>query len=316
MWQPTSPDIWQGRDDSRESPRALRLFQTIECLNTWQPEYTSGKTVLLGFCSDEGVRRNQGRTGAADAPPVLRRALANLAAHEAPRPLLDGGDFSYQNGNLEQGQADFSAAVTQIHRAGGRTLIAGGGHETAFAHGKGLLDAYPGRCLHIVNFDPHLDLRRADRATSGTPFAQLAAYAAAHGHAFRYTCIGASRAANTAALLDDAASLGADILWDTDVHWGNAPALSAQLKQLCDGSDLIYLTVDLDVLPAAQMPAVSAPAALGIPFDLLLFLLRTVMRSGKVAGADAVEFNPQYDRDGQGARTAARLLWQIWQDWA
>ena len=40
------------------------------------------------------------------------------------------------------------------------------------------------------------------------------------------------------------------------------------------------------------------------------------MRSGKVAGADAVEFNPQYDRDGQGARTAARLLWQIWQDWA
>lgn len=315
MWRPVSPDIWQGRDDSLESPRALRLFQTVERMEGWLPERADGQTVLLGFCSDEGVRRNQGRTGAADAPPVLRRALANLAAHKAAHPLLDGGDFSYENAHLEQGQAAFADAVAAVHHAGGRTLVLGGGHETAFAHGKGLLDAYSGRRLHIVNFDPHLDLRRADCATSGTPFAQLAAYAAANGREFAYTCIGASRAANTAALLDDAAALGVDIVWDTDVHWGNAASLAAKLDKLCGSSDLIYLTIDLDVLPAAQMPAVSAPAALGIPFDLLMYLLRPILKSGKTVGADAVEFNPQYDRDGQGARTAARLLWQIWQDW-
>lgn len=314
-WKTTPSDIWQGRDDSRESPHALRLFQTIKHMNAWQPETAAEHTVLLGFCSDEGVARNQGRIGAAAAPSVLRRALANLAAHPAARDWLDGGDFSYANGNLEQGQQDFAAAVTQIHRAGGRTLVLGGGHETAFAHGKGLFDAYPQRRIRIINFDPHLDVRRADRATSGTPFAQLAQLAAEQGREFAYTCIGVARAANTAALLDDAAALGVDMVYDTDVHWGNAAVLLQKMENLCQSSDLIYITVDLDVLPAAVMPAVSAPAALGIAPDLLLYLLRPLLASGKTVAADVVEFNPQYDPQGNAARVAARLLWQIGQDW-
>lgn len=314
MWKPTQADIWQGRDDSRESPRALRLFQTIETVQTWPPQ-ADGKIMLLGFCSDEGVARNQGRIGAAAAPPVLRRSLANLAAHPALLSLSDGGDFAYESGSLERGQAEFSAAVAAVHRAGGKTLVIGGGHETAFAHGKGLFDAYPGSRIRIINFDPHLDLRRAAHSTSGTPFAQLAALAAGQGRSFEYACIGVSRAANTAALLDDAVDLNVDIVWDTDVHWGNAAELSGRLKTWCDECDAVYLTIDLDVLPAALMPAVSAPAALGIAPDLLFYLLRPIMQSGKTVAADVVEFNPSYDRDGRGARTAARLLWQLWQDW-
>ena len=68
----------------------------------------------------------------------------------------------------------------------------------AYAHGKGLFDAHPNQHISIINFDPHLDLRRAPHATSGTPFAQLAALAQSQGRAFDYTCIGASRAATDA----------------------------------------------------------------------------------------------------------------------
>ena len=35
----------------------------------------SGGVVVLGFASDEGVRRNKGRVGAADGPDALRAAL-------------------------------------------------------------------------------------------------------------------------------------------------------------------------------------------------------------------------------------------------
>ena len=51
------------------------------------------------------------------------------------------------------------------------------------------------------------------------------------------------------------------------------------------------------------------------PLDLLLYLIRPILHSGKTLAADAVEYSPPYDREQQGARSAARLLWQIWQDW-
>ncbi len=65
----------QGRIDSQEGADARAL---------WMRPYADdaeAASVLLGFASDEGVRRNQGRQGARHGPPALRRALANLAWH-------------------------------------------------------------------------------------------------------------------------------------------------------------------------------------------------------------------------------------------
>ena len=93
-------------------------------------------------------------------------------------------------------------------------------------------------------------------------------------------------------------------------------AFWAALEKVLAQADRVYLTIDLDVLPASEMPAVSAPAALGIPALDLLPVIEQICRSGKLQAADLVEFNPQYDRDGQGAKLAARLAWQIAHWWA
>ncbi len=80
------------------------------------------------------------------------------------------------------------------------------------------------------------------------------------------------------------------------------PELERNIAQF----DRLYLTIDLDVLPAREMPAVSAPAALGVPLATLLRIVEPLCRSGKLQAVDLVEFNPLFDIDGQGARTAAR----------
>jgi formiminoglutamase len=90
-----------------------------------------------------------------------------------------------------------------------------------------------------------------------------------------------------------------------------APELERNIAQY----DRLYLTIDLDVLPAREMPAVSAPAALGVPLAILLRIVEPLCRSGKLQAVDLVEFNPQFDIDGQGARAAARLAWQIAHWW-
>jgi formiminoglutamase len=310
LWRPVSEQVWQGRDDSAEASNAKRIFQTIRQQAQFAP--ASSGIALLGFACDEGVKRNHGRPGAAQAPDVLRKALANMASHQGHEQLADLGTIEVEGDGLEAAQRALSDAVTACQRAGMHTLVFGGGHETAWAHGRGTLDAFPHERVAIINLDAHLDLRKAERATSGTPFRQLAHYCAEQSRAFQYACFGVSRAANTEALWDEAERLNVTLV--EDLHF-RRDALSA-LEEVLAGADSVYLTIDLDVLPAGEMPAVSAPAALGIPALDLLPVIERICRSGKLRAADLVEYNPHYDQDGQGAKLAARLAWQIAHWWA
>ncbi|NIF37349.1 formimidoylglutamase [Enterobacter sp. Tr-810] len=310
LWRPVSEQVWQGRDDSAEASNAKRIFQTIRQQAQFAP--ASSGIALLGFACDEGVKRNHGRPGAAQAPDVLRKALANMASHQGHEQLADLGTIEVEGDGLEAAQRALSDAVTACQRSGMHTLVFGGGHETAWAHGRGVLDAFPHERVAIINLDAHLDLRKAERATSGTPFRQLAHYCAEQSRAFQYACFGVSRAANTQALWDEAERLNVTLV--EDLHF-RRDALSV-LEEVLAGADSVYLTIDLDVLPAGEMPAVSAPAALGIPALDLLPVIERICRSGKLRAADLVEFNPHYDQDGQGAKLAARLAWQIAHWWA
>ena len=310
LWQPTSPDIWQGRDDSAEASNALRLFQTVQQTEHFAPKRSG--IALLGFACDAGVKRNHGRPGAAQAPDVLRKALANMASHGGHNSITDMGTIGVEGDQLEAAQRALSDAVQACQQSGMRTLVFGGGHETAWAHGRGVLDAFKEDRIVIINLDAHLDLRKAEHATSGTPFRQLALYCEEQNREFQYACFGVSRAANTQALWDEATRLNVTLVEDLDYRLAALPALEKVLAQ----ADRVYLTIDLDVLPAGEMPAVSAPAALGVPALDLLPVIGEICRSGKLQAVDLVEFNPTYDLDGQGARLAARLAWQIAHWWA
>jgi formiminoglutamase len=48
-----------------------------------------------------------------------------------------------------------------------------------------------------------------------------------------------------------------------------------------------------------------------VPLACVERIVDAVMASGKVAAADIAELNPRYDRDGQTARVAARLVARI-----
>ncbi|HEY4438177.1 MAG TPA: formimidoylglutamase [Lelliottia sp.] len=310
LWRPTSPDIWQGRDDSAEARNALRLYQTLAQTGHFAPKHSG--IALIGFECDAGVKRNHGRTGAAQAPDVLRKALANMASHSGHDNITDMGTITVEGDQLEAAQRALSDAVQACQQSGMRTLVFGGGHETAWAHGRGVLDAFAQERVLIINLDAHLDLRKAEHATSGTPFRQLALYCEEQNREFQYACFGVSRAANTLALWDEASRLHVTLVEDLDFRREALPALEKVLTQ----ADRVYLTIDLDVLPAGEMPAVSAPAALGVPALDLLPVIGEICRSGKLQAVDLVEFNPTFDRDGQGARLAARLAWQIAHWWA
>src|SRR3954466_10555311 len=82
------PLPWTGRFDG-DGAEHRRWWQAVTAYAS--PEsaapapvrapFSSRTAVILGFASDEGVRRNKGRVGAAAAPAAIRAALGPLAFH-------------------------------------------------------------------------------------------------------------------------------------------------------------------------------------------------------------------------------------------
>lgn len=262
---------------------------------------------LLGFASDEGVRRNKGRTGASAAPAALRKALGPLAFH-LDRAVADVGDVVVSGEYLEAGQERLGQAVAALLDAGHQTVVLGGGHETAYASYLGVSASstvQTGQRLGVLNLDAHFDLRDEPVPSSGTPFLQMARAEADAGREFRYAVVGISEPNNTQVLFDTADKLGVRYLLDEDCH-------TDRVRDFVDGFlaeiDVLYLTIDLDVLPAAVAPGVSAPAAYGVPLPVISAVCRQVAQSGKLLHLDVAELNPAFDIDGRTARTAARLV--------
>jgi len=302
--------IWTGRVDIADGPSALRWHQMVRPLAADSPP----GIVLIGFACDEGVRRNGGRVGAKDGPVAIRKALANFAWHHE-RPVYDAGDVRCDDGDMEGAQSRLAEVVAGVISSGHRPLVLGGGHETAWGTFQGIVAAKPQSTVGVINIDAHLDLRADEPGHSGTPFNQIARWCQANNRGFHYVCIGVSKPANTAALIARARELHvvdwADSLlnpWELDIPLGNV----VDIIGLCD---TIHLSIDFDVLPAAIMPAVSAPASRGVPLEAIEMILSRVITSGKVVAVDVVELNPLFDIDGRGGRVAARLVWEATEDW-
>ncbi|MGO1726185.1 formimidoylglutamase [Glutamicibacter ardleyensis] len=307
--RPAAP--WGGRIDGTGAEH-LRWHQHVHTgeISALETGASLRPASLLGFASDAGVLRNQGRTGAANGPQALRAALGSLAVHH-PRAVHDAGDIVVLGDELESGQVRLAQAVSALLNAGTMPVVLGGGHETAYGSFSGLFDhfrALPGTRIGILNLDAHFDLRSAPRRSSGTPFKDIANDMQAAGQDFNYAVIGISEANNTPVLFDQAQGLGVKYLADEQCGAGNLGTVIEFVHGFLDSVDQLYLTIDLDVLPAATAPGVSAPAAYGVPLEVIHAVCRYVADSGKLGLVDVVELNPSFDIDGRTARTAARLI--------
>lgn len=289
---------WTGRDDG-PGPEHARWHNRIQAVDPSQPGLA-----LLGFASDEGVRRNHGRTGAVEGPAAIRAALGSFAVHRQI-PLYDAGDISVVEGDLEAAQQRYGHVLADLLSQNHVTVGLGGGHEITWASYLGVRKAFPEARLGILNLDAHFDNRPGAQATSGTGFAQL--MEAEAGRNTLVSTMGVAEASNTTDLFNRARQAG--IGWMTDDRWITYPAEAARaVAQLLEQADVVYLTVDLDVLPAAVAPGVSAPAAYGVPLPLVSAVVDHVAASGKLVHADVAELNPTLDGDGRTAAVAARLV--------
>jgi formiminoglutamase len=77
-------------------------------------------------------------------------------------------------------------------------------------------------------------------------------------------------------------------------------------ERISEGGRLpVYVSLDLDALPAAVAPGVSAPSPIGVPAQELLQSLEWLGAQPAVRLLDLAEYAPPYDLDGRTGRMAA-----------
>lgn len=305
------PEPWTGRDDGPGAD-TLRWHHAVGR----HPEQAGpghvepGSAAFVGFRSDEGVRRNKGRQGAAAGPGALRRALASMALPE-PAQALDVGDIEVSDGRLECGQRRLGRMVASLVDRGHPVVVLGGGHEVAYGSYLGLAETRAlreGARLGVLNLDAHFDLRDDAQPSSGTPFLQMAGDQEQRGQHLNYRVLGVSQPSNTQRLFHTADKLDVRYLPDTRCGLLDLPRVDAFVEEFLESCDVVHLSVDLDVLPSAVAPGVSAPAAYGVPMEVVERVCAAVGASGKLAVCEVAELNPDLDIDDRTARAGARLI--------
>lgn len=304
----TTDFTWSGRFDG-DSTQHRRLFQIIN--KTAQADFT-----LIGFASDEGVRRNKGRLGAQNGPNHIRAQMGSMPVHRA-FSLNDAGTITCEKGDLETAQDLLAHTIKETLSHQSLPIILGGGHEVAFGSFQGAFrylfqKEVPAENikLGIINFDAHFDLREADQVTSGTPFLNAADLSKQHNVEFNYLCLGIAEHGNTKVLFDKADELGVQYLYDHELSSSAIANAMPRVQNFIDAMDYIYITVDLDGFPAYLAPGVSSPSAKGFSLESFESLFNLIIQSQKVIVLDIAECNPEYDIDHRTAKLAAYIVYQ------
>lgn len=306
-YEPPQQSIWQGRKDSMPGECFFQRV-TVKDIRT---EPLTPHTVIIGFCSDEGIRRNHGRLGAKTGPNAIREQLAKLPCHQQ-RYYLDIGNIVCDDGNLEQAQQQLGYLIEYCHQNQCKTVVLGGGHEVAWGHFLGLTSSYP--MIDIINVDAHFDLRKPQhyhQGTSGTPFWQINEYCQENQRPFHYGCLGIQTHANTQSLFTQANTFKVPWLTAEQIANSELTFQTAFIDDYLLHQEAIYLSICLDVFAQCYAPGVSAPQALGLSPWQVLPLLKYIMQTGKVVSIDMAELSPPLDEHQKTARLAAMIIAEL-----
>jgi formimidoylglutamase len=267
-------------------------------------DYFSADHVLIGCPQHEGVQRNNGRIGAAEAPDKIREQLYKLQMPEnSGIKIFDAGNIKTDifNNLVEDdilNETESSDALGRIHdaltksvetflRDGKNVIVLGGGNDISFADVRALSNTVI-ECS-VINVDAHLDMRIADEMTSGTPYRKLVERNYLKPENFYE--FGIRKENNSKEYLEDAENQGTHTFLLPDVL--REGVTTSFKKVLDDIQDKPYFFgLDMDVIQAADAPGVSASSPMGLTGREVIDLVYMARQKENMRILEITETNP------------------------
>jgi agmatinase len=256
------------------------------------------------------------RAGSSLGPKALRDASAQFISYhfeydydlmETYR-LVDCGDTPVVLGNAAKTLEIASRNIIQILNARALPVVLGGNHLITVAGTTALSQHASGKCGFIM-LDTHLDTAMdigGEKLTHCSPVARTMELEKFDPK--KSVIIGASGSMNPREEKEYVDKHGITSLTLRDVVSQGIEHVAKRAVEIAhDGTEAVYLSVDVDVLDGAYAPGTGTPTPGGMTSRELLKAINIIASSG-IDAIDVVEVAPQYDISGITALVGCRVI--------
>ncbi len=255
-------------------------------------------------------------SGAHLAPATIRKALSAFTTYSSEDDLdlaqwkiTDLGDIVMHVTDIVQSQERIFQTLSEVY---GKTttllpIILGGDNSITYPSLKAFAKA-KGR-VGVIQFDAHHDLRNLEDGgpTNGTPFRSLLETKTIVGK--NLIQIGIRDFSNSKAYQLYAEENGVTFYTMKDVRQTAIKALiDKAMKKLQAQVDVIYVSLDMDVVDQAEAPGCPAIGPGGMAGITLLEAISYLGEQPLVRGLEIVEIDPTVDFRDMTSRLAAHVI--------
>jgi formiminoglutamase len=299
---PTSPDLFFSKKDSHDP----RLGDFVTSSSIISVSSSNPCFFILGYPDDEGIKLNNGRPGAAEAPKAIREFFYRMTPEVGVKnefALKDLGDIQLK-GELPERHERGRRTVREILSIDGYWISLGGGHDYGYCDATAFADHFKDKKPLIVNFDAHLDVRPSEKnLNSGTPFYRLMQE---FGSSCHFVEVGLQPQCNSTFHAQWLTEKGGKILWHETIE---KKGMLESLQPLIPLSPHpAFISVDIDAFSSAIAPGCSQSWASGLEWRQFTEAFDFLTEAFDVRGLGIYEVSPPLDRDNQTSKLAALIM--------
>jgi agmatinase len=281
----------------------LPSFQKLPYLDDAALAARRPDVAIVGAPYDEGSSH---RPGSRFGPNAIRMATYHSgsvnALQHAIQPfewleVVDAGDAPVVPASPERAHEVIRRKVAAVAASGAIPIILGGDHSITLPAASAVAAQVAPRSLGIVHFDAHADTAATtwgSLRSHGTPMRRLIESGAVAGRNF--VQVGLHGYWPPPETIEWMAANGLRCHFMTEIEERGAEVVVADaIAEALDGPELIYLSIDIDVIDPGMAPGTGTPEPGGMLSREVLRAIRQVVMAVELAGMDVVEVSPAYD---------------------
>lgn len=331
----TGIDVSDGFDgkeptEVRLSKEATELLIPVPRPANWVPdEYDVGlRDIMVDWqdadAADVGIvgvpfdTAVVGRRGCRFGPEGVRGSLVFANVYEPGVDVdLSTGFTVTDFGNIDVLQTEvlgtherIETVMTSIIAAGVTPAIIGGDHSITYPHVKSLINNTEGN-VGVIMLDGHLDVRHSQHGelSSGTPFRRIMEEPDRPVRGKNLVEIGINGWLNSRYYMDYCREQGVTVIPARHVHRrGVDDVIAEAIEKASDGTDAIFLSVDIDGLDLSVAPGTCSPSPGGLSAYEALEMVWQFGQHPLTSGFDVVEVAPSLDCGGVTSLMGAALI--------